>query len=523
MRRRDFLHNTLHSAAGASLLGGFGNHLIRAGGKSNWNPFNPENDHVLVVIFLNGGNDSLNTVVPLSQMSILNALRPQVVLPENQLLKIPGHELGLHPSLSGMHQLLTEGKLNIIRGVGYPDQNFSHFRSSDIWMSGSDANQVLSTGWMGRYLNVDYPDYPATYPNEVMPDPLSIELGYSNSLLFQGPMSNMSVVLNGERAFYQLVEDTEDEVPDNPYGEKLGHAKLIRRQSQVYGSAVKDAAQKAPQQFSGYPQTSIAQQLKICARLIAGGLRTPVYKVELGGFDTHAYQVNADDHTAGLHSELLRQLDEAISAFMADLAFLGIEDKVTGMTFSEFGRRIVSNASFGTDHGSAGPMFVFGKHVNPGVTGQDYELDDAMTYEDNLAYQYDYRQVYGSLLSQWLCVDTGMVDASLLKPYESLQIISDSACRGTSSRDQVANQKDWVRIFPNPVNGQATIEFESTGEPVQVDIISVTGQHMGTFISDHYPPGIHAERITTAQLVPGTYFLRIRSRSFEQSRMMQKI
>ena len=523
MKRRDFIHDAMHAAAGTSVLGSFGSQFLGASQLEDAMMFNPENDHVLVIIFLNGGNDSLNTVIPLNQMSVLNSLRPHVVLPENQILKIPGTELALHPSLTGMQSLLANGKLNIIRGVGYPDQNYSHFRSSDIWMSGSDTNQVLSTGWMGRYLNIDYPDYPSSYPNAVMPDPLSLELGYSNSLLFQGPMANMSVVINGERDFYQLVEDEIDNVPNTLYGDKLGHVKLIRRQSQVYGATVRDAAQKINQQFAGYPDTSIAQQLKICARLIAGGLRTPVYKVELGGFDTHAAQVDPGDHTKGVHSDLLQQLDEAIVAFLADLKFLGIEDKVTGMTFSEFGRRIVSNASNGTDHGSAGPMFIFGKHVNPGIIGKDYELDASMTYEDNLVYQYDFRQVYGSILSQWLCVGSNDVNNALLDSYTEIPVMAETACQSTGNRNLQTTAKDWIKVYPNPVNGQATIEFESDGSPVHIELVNLSGQKIEDLFIGRVAPGVHQEKVRTTHLTPGVYFVRLQSRSIVQTKVIHKI
>ncbi len=523
MKRRDFIHDAMHTLAGTSLFGSLSQQIIHGTNVSGWAPLNPDNDHVLVIIFLNGGNDSLNTVVPINQMSALHSLRPHVVLPENVLLRIDGTDLGLHPALSGMRSLFDEGMLKIIRAVGYPDQNYSHFRSSDIWMSGSDAKEVLSTGWMGRYLNIDYPDYPSSYPNAGMPDPLSLELGYSNSLLFQGPMANMSVVINGERDFYQLVEDEIDEVPNTLYGDKLGHVKLVRRQSQVYGRSVRNAAQKVTQQYTDYPSTSIAQQLKICARLIAGGLRTPIYKVEIGGFDTHAGQVSPDDHTQGQHTNLLHELDQAITAFMADLKFLGIEDRVTGMTFSEFGRRIVSNASNGTDHGAAGPMFVFGKHVSPGILGSDYEIDASMTYEDNLAYQYDFRQVYGSILEQWLCVPNNHIDDALLNAFDTLPIISESACLNTRSQRHAKVEKNWLDVYPSPMNGTTTVQFESKGLPLQIDVISGTGQRIGTWISGRFPAGTHTRNISTVGLPTGTYFIRLTSRQYMQTKMVQKI
>ena len=522
MKRRDFIHNAIHSAAGSTLLGYLGTTASKSWPMQMLN-VNPDNDQVLVIIFLNGGNDSLNTIVPMHQLSILNALRPHVVLPENRLLTIPNTNLAMHPSMEGLHQLYQEGLLTVIRGVGYDDQNFSHFRSSDIWMSGSDADQIVDTGWMGRYLNLDYPNYPQEYPNSMMTDPLSLELGYSNSLLFQGPLANMSVVINGERDFYELVEDQISEVPDTFYGDKLAHVKLVRRQSQVYGKTIQKAARKVSQQHTGYPQTSIAQQLKICARLIAGGLRTPVYKVEIGGFDTHAGQVSVDDHTQGVHADLLRQLDEAIVAFMEDLKFLGIEKKVTGMTFSEFGRRIISNASNGTDHGSAGPMFIFGHHVNGGILGDDYVIDSGMTYEDNLQHQYDFRQVYGSILNQWLCVDQLEVDQSLMNGYDSLPLINASACQATTSA-HILNTTDELRISPNPTEGYSQLTLTGTNEWTTIELIDVGGKLVQQLFSGPIDKGKQVVPLQISENIPsGVYLINVRTRVGMRALKIQKI
>ena len=517
------MHKTMHTLAGTSILGHWGSQLLQGQVARSRSPYNPDNDHVLVMIFLNGGNDSLNTVVPINQLSILDQLRPHVILPESSLIHLSGTNLGFHPSLEGLRSLYDEGMLRIIRGVGYAQQNFSHFRSSDIWMSGSDAEQVLGSGWMGRYLNVDYPDYPQSYPNANMPDPLSIELGYSNSLLFQGPLANMSVVINGERSFYQLVEDEVDAVPNTLYGEKLAHAKLVRRQSQVYGSTIRDAAQNVNQQFTGYPDTSIAQQLKICARLIAGGLRTPVYKVEQVGYDTHAAQVDPSDHRIGVHANLLRDLDQAISAFMQDLSFLGIADRVVGMTFSEFGRRIVSNASFGTDHGSAGPMFVFGHSVDPGVLGEDYVLDAGMNYADNLVHQFDYRQVYTSMLEQWLCVDSGRADQTLLGAYASLPIISPAACTTTPTVDPNLVAEPYLKAFPNPVRDLVNLSFVSDGNPLSIELIDIQGRLLQNLVWGTYPRGKRDISVSLDQVISGTYFIRLNTRSRSQAITIQKI
>ncbi len=509
--------------AGASLFGTVPGPSSMRRSLASLLSLNPDNDHVLVAIFLNGGNDSLNTVVQLDDLSALSTLRQHVFLPESSLLKLPDVPLALHPSLSGLRGLYEQGKLRIVRAVGYADQNFSHFRSTDIWMSGADADQVVASGWMGRYLNNTYPGYPSDYPNPQVPHPLALELGFSNSLLFQGPLSNMSVVINGERDYYQLVNDNEGPTPSTLTGRQLAHVKLVRRQSQVYGQEIIKADNQAGSQLS-YPDTEIAGQLRIVARMIAGGLKTPMYKVEIGGFDTHAGQVDPGDKTQGVHADLLRQLDEAIVAFQNDLEHLGVADRVLGMTFSEFGRRIVSNASDGTDHGSAAPLFVFGTYVESGILGENYQLDPAMTYEDNLPYQYDFRQIYGSMLEQWLCVPTGDVDAALLGTFDSIPLVQPGACTMTSTRDEDARAaRSWIQVHPNPLNGLANVVFRSLGEDVHVDLIAADGRLVRSLVRGRYPKGEHTVAVETSDLIPGNYFVQIQSRQFRQARPVVKL
>ena len=520
MKRRDFLHDSLHTIAGAGLFSGMGSYGASKRNLNSLLGFNPDNDHVLVIIFLNGGNDGLNSVVPMNQLSILNQLRPHVALPDSSLLPLNGTDLAFHPSMSGLRDLFHEDRLKIVRAVGYQEQNFSHFRSTDIWMSGSDADEVLNSGWMGRYLNEDYPGYPQAFPTSSMPDPLAIEIGFGNSLLFQGPQSNTAMVINGERAFYELYSDTIDDVPDTKYGDKLEHVKLIRRQSQVYGEVVRDAANRVSQQRT-YPDSNLAQQLRIVARLIAGGLRTPVYKVEIGGFDTHGGQVTEGNTTEGMHASLLSQLSEAIVAFMDDLEFLGVQDRVMGMTFSEFGRRIVSNASYGTDHGSAGPMFIFGNHIQTGVLGDHYELDTQMDFTDNLAHQYDFRQLYASMLDQWLCVPSDKIDNALSRDYQSIPLINPSACQVSTSTLDFVEERDIMKVFPNPVSDMLHIEFKETRDQVHIHLIGQDGRLIKnlaagqlssprlTFNVSHLPPGLYYLQVFSKQRKTRSTFVKI--------------
>src|SRR5690606_38885931 len=238
MIRRDFLRK---SVAGSmmfpSLLGGFNVAMNR---RSPWTQllesFVVDTDHVLVLVRLDGGNDGLNTVIPLDQYDTLANVRPHVIIPENEILRLNGRDdVGLHPSMPGLRNLYNEGKLSIIQSVGYPNPNFSHFRATDIWMTGADSDEVLTTGWMGRYLNYEYPNFPVGFPNQDMPDPLSIEIGGTLSLTFQGPATGMGMSVTNPAEFYNLVQGIQAPAPNTPAGEQLRYIRLIANQSNQYG------------------------------------------------------------------------------------------------------------------------------------------------------------------------------------------------------------------------------------------------------------------------------------------------
>ena len=430
-----------------------------------------DHDRVLVLIYLEGGNDGLNTVIPLDRLSELNTVRPHVILPESRLLPLSNSEVALHPALSRFQSLYNEGKLGVIQNVGYPEQNFSHFRSTDIWMSASDSNQLVNSGWTGRYLDNQFPGYPEAYPNSDFTDPLAVEIGYGASLLFQGPVAAMGMVVNNPESFYDLVDNVEEPAPDTLAGNKLKYVRLIARQSETYGEIVRQAALKVTQQ-QNYPEGNwLAQQLRIVARLIAGGLRTPLYLVRLGGFDTHDNQVWADDHTQGEHANLLRSLDEAVGSFLNDLEYLGVDEKVVGMTFSEFGRRIVSNASNGTDHGSAAPLFVFGKNVIGGVMGNNPVIKRTATYADNLPMQYDFRQIYASMLEQWLGASDATRNQVMLKSFETVPIIGESNLKTLADNE-------FLKVYPNPVTGPTQVEFITNGSHLELELIDLQGRRL---------------------------------------------
>jgi len=355
MERKKFIRNSLALLA-PTMISGNPIHILQDHPLLNTELLGTSStDKVLVIIQLSGGNDGLNTVIPLSNYNNYYNARTNIALPEKKILKLTGNNAtGIHPSMTAFQKLFADGKLNIVQSVGYPQPSFSHFRATDIWMSGSNSDQYLNTGWAGRFLNYEYPGYPDAYPNSNNPDPIAIQIGSLATLTCQGPAVNMALSISDPNSFYNLIEGTDAAVSNTNAGYELSFLRSIAKQTNQYTVRIKQASDSVKQQVT-YPNNSLAAQLKIVARLIKGGLRTKVYMVNYGGFDTHSGQVVSTDTTTGAHANLLKVLSDSVAAFQSDLSGLEIEDRVIGMTYSEFGRRIKSNASGGTDHGSSAP------------------------------------------------------------------------------------------------------------------------------------------------------------------------
>jgi uncharacterized protein (DUF1501 family) len=385
-------------------------------------------DKVLVLIQLSGGNDGLNTVIPLQYYDAYHSARTNIAIPEDKVLRLTGFDgTGLNPAMPELQQLFNSGKLSIIQGVSYPQPNFSHFRATDIWLTGADSAQVLPTGWAGRYLDKEYPHFPQDYPNVNMPDPLAIQVGSLVSPALQGPSLTMGMAISNPNSFYELIGDKAAAFNDSRAGDQLAYIREMSVKTDQYAGVIKKAAMKVTKQSDKYPaagKNPLADQLKIVSRLIAGGLQTRIYLVSMGGFDTHARQTDATDTTTGAHAKLLAKLSEAIDAFQDDLTYLKTGPRVVGMTFSEFGRRIQSNASGGTDHGSAAPVFIFGEGVTAGVVGENPTWPSKLTVNDNVAMQYDFRAIYSTMLEKWFRTDAAVISAVLQKDYPSLPVIA---------------------------------------------------------------------------------------------------
>lgn len=486
-----------------------------------------DTDHVLVIVQLSGGNDGLNMVIPISTYNLYNAARNNIAIPENKILALNGYgNTGLHPSMTGLQTMYNESKLKIVQAVGYPQPNFSHFRATDIWMTSSNSNQEVYTGWAGRYLNYEYPNFPIGYPNAATPDPLAIQIGSTASLTTQGPSVNMAMSITSATSFYQLINGTNDPVPATKAGKELNYIRSVAKQTQQYGTTITTAANKVTVQ-SPYPtNNSLADQLKIVARLIKGGLKTRVYMVSFGGFDTHSLQTTTTDTTVGSHANLLGRVSAAIKAFQDDLVFLEIQDRVVGMTYSEFGRRIKSNSSVGTDHGSAAPLFIFGKAVVGGVLGDNPTIQPVATVNDNVPMQYDFRSIYATILENWFCLPKATVQ-SLFPPnlngqLQDLPIIKGGSCKVTAPPPSPSGST-LITNYPNPFTNKTTIEFSTDGGHTLIQIMDTAGRLIVNLLETDFPTASRQTVVFDASHLPtGMYYARLQNGTKQQVRPMLK-
>lgn len=516
MKRRSFIKTAAASTVlpislnGMSLRSVQNSSLLGALGKRS------ANGKVLVIIQLNGGNDGLNMVVPLDQYSNLSKARSNILLSEESVLKLKNTtKTGLHPKMTGAQRLFDNNKMSIVQSVGYPQPNFSHFRSMDIWMSASDSDKVLTTGWMGRYLDKRYPKFPEDYPNANMKDPLAIQIGPLVSLAFMGPNTNMGMAVTNPESFYNLLDNASGNVPSTPAGDELAYIRLLAQQTNEYADVIKEAASKGTNKSTKYPTggrgSNLAEQLKIVARLIHGGLQTPVYMVSLGGFDTHSAQVDTSDTKEGFHATLLSQLSASMEAFQDDLELLGISDRVVGMTFSEFGRRVQSNGSTGTDHGAAAPLMVFGDAVQPGIIGNNPRIPSATTVNDNVPMQFDFRQVYGSILQDWFELPSSEVKSLLGDDFNTLPIFKNNLSKIDTFADFMT-QISLGTIFPNPAKDKTVVSYRTdAGGNLQLRLYDALGRLVYVYFDRSHSAGEYEFDMDLKGLKPGNYMVQLSS------------
>jgi len=512
MKRRDFLKNSIAASAGvASVPMIFGGIPVHAGTHNFVFPEGwAENDNVLVVIQLFGGNDGINTFVPFTNSKYYQN-RPTIGIPPTQVLKISNPTMGFHPSMTGFRDLFQSGKLVAVQGVGYEGANRSHFRSTDIWLTASGASQVLNTGWAGRYLEYAYP----TYPLQLPPDPFAVQIGGRLSLMLQSDKGNMGITLADPDVFFALGKNQLDEaVPEGtPYGDEYMFIRAIKEQSDTYSSRVKTAFD-AGRNLTTYSSANLAQQLRLVARLISGGLKSKIFMVYLGGFDTHVNQ-------AGGHASLLKTLSDSVDQFTTDMLNQGIANKIVGMTMSEFGRRTHENGSSGTDHGTASVQFLFGEPVSSGVLGADPNFDLTDNSGD-LVYTFDYRQIYSEILEHWFNVPKDDVTQVLGGRFVPLPLVRSSVGLEfpTSPHEFTLTQN-----YPNPVSsslhGATTISFQlASAGNVDLRLFDIHGRELTIIASGNFATGAHTSTLDAKDIPPGNYFYQLRLGSARVTRRL---
>jgi uncharacterized protein (DUF1501 family) len=445
---------------------------------------------VLVIIQMNGGNDGLNTVFPKDKYNNLFNARENILLPQSSILPLNNNSTtGFHPAMSGLKNLYDDGKMMIVQAVSYPNPNLSHFRATDIWFTASGSNQVLDSGWLGRSLETIYPGYPTSYPNLDMPDPLAIQIGSTLPFSLQGNSINMGYNVPNPNTLLNVINGITDPTPNSDYGKELSFLRLMKDQSNAYRTGIQTAYNFPLASPVAYPTgNSLATQLQIVAKLVNGGLKTPIYIVNhQNSFDTHENQVNVTDKTTGRHAASLTALSQAITAFQQDLTAMGKADLVTGMTFSEFGRRIKSNDSIGTDHGTAAPVLFFGAALNTnpndvasslypvaGMIGTSPNLPLYASTSSQIPLQFDYRQLYSSIMQDWLCMTETETNNVLGGVYPKLPIFKNTLL---SSTDFNNLNNNFVTLFPNPVtNDNFNLKFDTPiNTNIKVSVYSIQG------------------------------------------------
>ena len=480
MKRRKFIQLTSSGSLAGFMLNG---HLVSAFTRTKLLTNISEDvirDRSIVMIQLSGGNDGLNTIIPKNQYDKYANIRPTIRIHnsgnhagiELDSSLSTSDETLLHPNLTSLKELWDDGKLNIVHGVGYPQLNKSHFSGRAIMSKGGDGSESNSNkpdGWMARYLH-------SGFDHLQYDDPLGIQLGNKKPAddFHSDEEHKVDINLSGQdtSGFYSQLSNIGNPVPDfgNNSSEYIQNIEFINGMEVTatnYAQRISTVFNAGTNSVS-YPSYDLADQLKTVARMISGGSKTKIFLLRIDGFDNHANQVDSQTNShLGKHADLLTELSESIKAFQDDLEQLGIDENVVTTTFTEFGRKPIENGNKGTDHGNLGPMFVIGTGVKPGFTGTHLSLD-SFTYGGNVKHfdldtqmQHDYRQVYASLIGDFLGASSSTIIDTDFDAYDvnRLNLISNPIL---SNPYEKYPNKNLLKIVPNPVVNDMIIWFSSS-------------------------------------------------------------
>ncbi len=495
-----------------------------------------ETDNILILIRLSGGNDGLSTVIPIEQYDSYANARPNIYIPESKVLKLTD-EFGVPSYMQAVEPMWGDGQFKAVHGVGYQNQSLSHFTGSDIYAN-TDLTTTgfsgLDTGWMGRHFENLYPDYLIHPPAS----PAAIQIGQFGNLVFQGEETNYAFVTSNIDQLEEIAESgvvygLDDALfGDCMYGDQLKFLRGVANTTYEYAGLIHEAYERGQNQVE-YQDNGFARQLALLARLIKGNLGTKVYMISMGGFDTHGNQPLA-------HERLMTNLSVAIDNFYDDIAFTQQDDKVLSMTFSEFGRRIFENGSNGTDHGKAAPTLFFGSGLNGSAFVGEHPTLDNPDGRGNLEYTMDFRDLYATVLAEWLCVDIPLVEQHLLDhPYAPVNLGFN--CSGVEFPDIVYSdgeptlptQPDPTEPNPDLLNAVVHKPFYPTDSAphiylempftahVDIQLYNILGQNVGTIYNEMMTEGsveINIRERMPEHLSTGKYIYRIQIQDKKMSK-----
>lgn len=562
--RRKFLKTLPAAASIPFTVGGIPLNLMPENALTKMARASIDNDRVLIILQMHGGNDGLNCLIPVADYELYYSKRANIAIPARNSLRkyipldstlAPDQQVGLHPDMLAMKGMYDQGRVTMVQGVSYKNNNGSHFRGRDIQFMGGAHDEYLQSGWVGRFLQqeIEPQQYPEDFPNSGMPDPLAIEMGSDVSLIFHqegniptsisihDPVSFANLV-GGLEGFYDEQIDPRGVPPEHlqnsPYYNELDWILSLEDKSKDYAARLAEvylAGDKIPGN-SNYPEiypfnapkgslkNPLTRQLQIIARLLSGGCKTKVFLVKIGGFDTHAEQVESYDPTMGVHAALMYHISTAMNAFQEDLRKRGLEDRVLTITTSEFGRRIYSNGSYGTDHGTGAPMFIFGRAALGGVVGKVPDLTKA-----NVEMQHDYRLIYANIMKDWLLVpdarlneifpgimtSTGTSDGVV---FRSLPLTSDVV---TGTEEFIDARYSLDDCYPNPVKDKVTIRFRiNNTQHVSIRLFDGSGKQLMLLTDQTHEPGVHEIVKHLGNLPAGLYKYEMKSGFFRKSKSL---
>jgi len=511
MKRRDFIKSTFALSAIGSCLPTY---LIGSNKRFNFRNSNISSDKIVIFVKMNGGNDGFNTLIPHQNYSYYD-LRPTIAISAEELHLLTD-TLGLHPALNNWKELFDAQKMAIIQGVGYSNGNLSHFRSSDIWDTGSNEDIELTTGWLGRLLETEYPDFPNNAPEH----PLAIQYNSANLLEFKTADSNTGLYIYDPEIMESIItgnyiDNINQNIPDTYGGDELAFIKELDYMAFNYCQILSDSAQNAPNTIFSYPTTNIGDQFKITSKLITGGLSTPFYRLYQNGYDTHIDQLSR-------HEQLLSELSSALNVFINEMETLGLLDRILIITTSEFGRRVYENGSGGTDHGTSAPLFIFGSKINSGIYGVDPDFNQ-LDENDNPLVQFDYRQIYTSIITDWFGLNQSVANQIFSENFNRISFVNTNM----SSGNYIKPRRIEIQApYPNPFNNSITLDYKLFKDSnVEIVIFDIKGNLVKNLFSGEQISGFKSIKWNAinnkGKKVPaGEYLAQIKIGDYKQTKKM---